>query len=287
MNKFEEPSSDSETESDSEGKTTSSSSFLATHPKFEITTKRKFEISELCEIFVHRYVKYIYLVLLSIYSFMAAWTYSTVAGSAWAVNIPFQNFGAVEKCEQDAFLHNILPHGGCLYAYYICLSLFGIIVVTLSMFDLKEQAILQVALGLLRFVTVGIIVLFCIVRLIQGGDACMEELHITNRTTPANAEMRLVVLRLDFKGWVLGIPLYTFAFVFHVGISTLTHPVKQKAYLHWLILAMFLSSLVCYMAMGVVPPLWFRASIQETCSLNWVSVVQSVCEVGHILESFH
>ena len=287
MNKCEEPISDSDSpDSDHEGKPTSS--FLlsnAAQPKFEITTKRKFEISELCEIFVHRYVKYAYLVLLSIYSFMAAWSFSTVAGSAWAVNIPFQNFGGAEKCEQDAFLHNLLPHGGCLYAYYFCLFLFAIIVVTLSMFDLKEQAMVQLVLGLLRFITVGIIVLFCIVRLIQGGDACMEELHITNRTTPVNIGMRFTVFRFDPKGWVLGIPLFTYAFLFHTGISTLTHPIKQKAYLHWLLVAMFLAALLSYAALGVVVPLWFRASIQETCTLNWVSVAV-LCGIAGLVQIF-
>lgn len=241
------------------------------HPKFEITIKRKFEISELCEIFVHKYVKYAYLIMLTIYSFLATWSYSTVAGSAWAVNIPFHHFGAAEKCQQDAFLHHALPSGGCQSAYYFCLFLFAIIVVTLSLFDLKEQAFVQITLGILRFITVAIIVIYCIVRLAEGGDACRDSLHITNSSIPINVEMKFPVVKFDPKGWVVAIPIFIYAFLFHTGISALTHPIKQKAYLNWLLVAMYVASLLSYLSLGVVVPLWFRASIQETCTLNWVS----------------
>ena len=285
LDKSEQPSSDSDTtdtDTDNDQMHSNSAFLLApssssasprapvTHPKFEITTRRKFEISELCQIFVHRYLKYAFLLLLSIQNFLTAWSFSTVAGSAWAVNIPFRNFGAIEKCEQDAFLHNALPSGGCLYAYYFCLFLFALIVVTLSMIDLKEQAFVQLVLGLMRFITVGIIIVYCIVRLAEGGDACRDELHVANDSTEINVPISFSVVRFEPRGWVLAIPIFTYAFLFHTCISALTHPIKQKAYLHWLLLAMFLAALFCYMCLGVVVPLWFRASIQETCTLNWV-----------------
>lgn len=244
------------------------------HPKFEITSKRKFEVSEMCEVFISKYVKFVYLAILSVYGFMANWTFSTVAGSAWALNIPFHHFANLEMCREDAFLHNVLPSGtGCLYAYYFSLSLFAIVVVTLSMFDLKEQAVVQLILGLLRFITVAALVLFCLVRVIQGGDACVEELGMSNLTTDShiNVGIGATVAKFDPRGWLVAIPVFTFAFLFHTGISSLTHPIKQKQYLHWLILAMFLASTVCYLSLGFMVPLWFRASIQETCTLNWVS----------------
>jgi len=77
-----------------------------THPSFEITVRRKFEVVELCEIFFNRWVKYIYLVILSVYCFLALWSFSTVAGSAWAVNIPY-SFAGVSMCEgNDTFQHS-------------------------------------------------------------------------------------------------------------------------------------------------------------------------------------
>ena len=254
-------------------------SSLSTHPRFEITVKRKFEVLELCDIFLNRYMKYVYLGSLSIYSFLACWSYGTVAGSAWASNIPF-NFGSVDKCEEDAFVHRVLPSGGCLSAYYLSLSVFGVIVITLSLLDLKEQAIVQLVMGFLRFATVATVIIYCLVRVIGGGDACEEDLDINvadlNLTSPVNVRLKSVVVNFDAKGWVVGIPVYTFALLFHTGIAALTHPIREKNRLVPLVFSMFVVSTVCYLSLGVVVPLWFRASIQETCTLNWVSLFRGV-----------
>lgn len=175
-------------------------------------------------------------------------------------------------CEQDSFAHRVLPEDGCLNAYYLSIAAFAIIVISLSILDLKEQVIVQVGLGLLRFFTIGIIVLYCIVRLIQGGDSCDNELGITNTTVHINVDMKHTVFKFDPKGWVLSIPVFAFAFLFHTGLSSLSHPIKQKGYLHWVVLTMFLSSTLCYLSLGIVVPLWFGAAIQETATLNWVSL---------------
>lgn len=243
------------------------------HPKFELTPRRKFEVAELCQIFYSKYMKYAYLVVLSLHNFLARWSFAAVAASAWAVNIPFNGLGAAEECEEDAFQHNIIPSGGCLYAYYFSLMMFAVIVVTLSLFDIKEQAFIQFILGILRFITIGAMVIYSIVRLSENdGDAC-EDLEFVNLTGPMNVEMKAAVVKFDPRGWLLGIPIFTYAFVFHTGLSSLAHPIKQKNYLHYVLFGVFIAALVSYMSLGVIVPLWFRASIQETCTLNWVSFV--------------
>lgn len=278
LDKLQKPSSESDVTDDETDRKQLTSTFLQEspspkeHPKFEITTTRKFEVAELCEIFFNKYLKYAYLVLLSLHSFLARWSFATVAGSAWAVNIPFHNFGAVEMCSEDAFLHNTIPSGGCLYAYYVSLTAFGVIVVTLSLFDIKEQAFIQFVLGVLRFVTVAALVIYCIVRLSEGGDACLDDPELKNFTAPINVGMSAIAFKFNLRGWLLAIPIFTYAFIIHTGISSLTHPIKQKKYLHWLLVAILIGSLLCYMSLGVVVPLWFRASIQETSTLNWVSL---------------
>ena len=280
-------SSDSDTaESDLDEKKMTSSGSISSrgnHPVFEITLNRKFEPVELAEIFVGKWFKYLYLLIVTIYSFLACWSYSTVAGSAWASNIPY-NFASLNVCENDAFHHQVLPHGGCLSSYYFSVFLFGLIMIFLSVLDLKEQAIVQIFLGSARFLTVGAIVIYSIVQLSRGGDACLgSPLHhnstdnltddifysLTNATryTPYSH----FVFNFEPKGWVAAIPVFTYAFIIHVGISSLSHPVKQKRYLHWMLAAMSVTALVSYMSLGVVVPLWFKASVQETITLNWVS----------------
>ena len=276
MEKSRSTASDSDT-TDSEleeRKLTSTFKMERKHPEFEITVKRKFEPVELCEIFVGRWFKYLYLLVGLIYIFLASWSFSTVAGSAWASNIPY-NFGAMELCTTDAFVHRVLPAGGCLYSYYFSVFLFGIIVIILSLLDLKEQVLVQFFLGSLRFITVGVIIIYSIVMLAKGENVCENtalELASTNVTSPINVlSIRDIVLKFDPRGWLTSIPVFTYAFLLHLGISSLTHPIKQKKHLNWLMVSMFTAALLCYMSLGVVVPLWFKATIQETVTLNWVS----------------
>ena len=258
----------------------------APHPVFEITADRKFEPVELSEKFVGRWFKYIYLAVVTIYTFLSCWSYSTVAGSAWASNIPY-NFATLTKCSDNAFHHQLLPHGGCLSAYYFSVLLFGVIVVFLSVLDLQEQVWVQMLLGSLRFLTVGAVVVYSIVKLSHGGDACADGTYGSGdgdiydnstwfyNTTAMNATRyisdRDIVVKFDLKGWVSAIPVFTYAYIIHTGISSLSHPVRQKKYLHWMLAAMSTTALVSYMSLGVVVPLWFKASVQETITLNWVS----------------
>ena len=280
------PASDSDT-TDSEmdeKKLTSNFTVNPQRPEFEITIKRKFEPVELCEIFVGKWFKYVFLVVGVIYCFMASWSFATVAGSAWASNIPY-NFGALNICEADAFQHRVLPDGGCLYSYYFSVFLFGIIVVTLSVLDLKEQALVQLFLGALRFITVGIIVIYSIVRLAESGNdsgRCPLEAVSNDTSVTRFLTIKDIVAKFDLKGWLTAIPVFTYAFLLHLGIPSLTHPVKQKKYLSWLMAAMFLAALICYMSLGVVVPLWFKANIQETVTLNWVSEGSERSVVYHV-----
>ena len=279
MEKSRRPTSDSDTTDSELDNRKLSSNFVMERqqrPEFEITLKRKFEPVELCEIFVGTWFKYIYLIVVVVYCFLSSWSFATVAGTAWATNIPY-NFGAMNICDASAFQHRVLPLGGCLYSYYFSIFLFGVIVVTLSLLDLKEQALVQFFLGSLRFITVGIIVVYCIVRLAQDGNVCEKIAHGLDPKLFTNFTMHIVsfrdiVVKFDPKGWLTAIPVFTYAFLLHLGISSLTHPVKQKKYLHWLMSAMFLSALICYMSLGVVVPLLFKATIQETVTLNWVSM---------------
>ncbi len=253
------------------------------NPKFEITLKRKFEVVELCEIFFNKWVKYLYLLILSVYCFLAGWSFSTVAGSAWAVNIPY-NFSSVVMCtDPDSFHHRFLPEDReCLNAYYFSLFIFAVIVVSLSLLDLKEQAIIQMVLGLLRFITVGAVIVYSIARISQGNDVC-----IASSDEPANGSSddhwidldnasiyityRDIVVHFDPKSWLTAIPVLTYAFIIHQGIASLTHPIRQKKYMWYLITAMFGVAALCYFTLGVVAPLWFKADVQETITLNFVS----------------
>lgn len=255
----------------------SSAEFLRPVPNYEISVDRKFEIVELSQIFVGRWFKYAYLFIFTFYSLLGNWSYASVAGSAWSSNIPY-NFGMLNMCNDSAYHNQILPHGGCLYSYYFSLFLFGVIVTVLSILDLKEQVIVQVILGSARFVTIFAIIIYSLVNLADSEDVCTPSDNTSNNKTfmPLfNASEYYsyedIVVKFDPKGWLVSVPVFLFAFMLHSGISSLTHPVRQKKYIHWMLTAMFATALISFMTLGIIVPLWFKASVQETVTLNWVS----------------
>jgi len=169
--------------------------------------------------------------------------------------------------------------------------MFAVIVIPLSLLGLKEQAIVQMSLGVLRYLTVAIIVIYCIVKLVQVGDICLplsnETLSntsaISNATidysnishTVEHLKLRDIVVKFNWEGWLTSVPVFTYAFIVHQGIPSLTHPIKQKQYFRLLIGIVFASIAFCYFSLGIIAPLWFRASVQEAVTLNWVRRILS------------
>lgn len=237
---------------------------------------RKFEPSEMCEVFVGRWLKVVYLVLLSIHTFLACLSYSTVTGSAWSVNLPL-NFGTLEQCTSNDFFHQLLPDGGCLNSYRFCLLLFALIVVPLSLLDLKEQVIVQFGLGVLRFVTLAAIILYCVVNMLQGYMVadCKDPVPTLRNTSAVwytnTSSISDILFHFDFNGWVVSIPVFVYAVALQQGIVSLTHPIKQKNWLRGLFNTLFLIVVLLYVCLGIVVAFWFRDGTNETCTLNWVS----------------
>ena len=172
----------------------------------------------------------------------------------------------------------------------LCVFFFAVVTVPLSLVDLKEQAVLQMILGLLRFVTIGGIIIYALVNIGEGGDECALDRTITNTSnltwwrnmsnSSGFADFSDIVFRFDPRGWVVSIPVFTYAFILHQGIPALTHPIREKHLLRQLMVAMFSIATISYLSLGLVVPLWFKANIQETCTLNWVSVTHThICRV--------
>ena len=255
----------------------------SSEPDYEISLHRKFEIVELSQIFVGKWFKFLYLLIFTFYSVLGNWSYASVAGTAWSSNIPY-NFGKLSICDDSSFHHHILPHGGCLYSYYFSLFLFGVFVTVLSVMDLKEQVIVQVILGCARFFTIFAILIYSLVNLADSEDVCGGAAPFENSTYTNKSDIPFIVdyntsryfsyedivVKFDPKGWLVSVPVFLFAFMLHSGISSLTHPVRQKKYIHWMLTAMFITAFLSFMTLGIIVPLWFKASVQETVTLNWV-----------------
>lgn len=255
-----------------------SSALHSAPPQYKILSTRKFEPSELCEMFVGRWFKYVYLVFLSLYTFCSCPSYAAVAGSSWAVNLPFNYSNIIECTERDFNGHLFPTLDSCRNVYWLCLLMFACIVIPISLLELKKQILVQVAVGLLRFCVIGGMVIYCLVNLFMGrvifdcANPILQPPSGNNWTNLVNSTETLqkVLTHFDWRGWVVSVPIFAFSFMLQQGIPSLTQPVRQKKYLRGYFNAVFLISGLLYMSVGVAVSLWFRGCVNETSTLNWV-----------------
>ena len=221
----------------------------------------------MCEIFVHKWLKYFYTLVISISLLSALLAYCTVAGQAWSINLPL-HFGPFNACVNNTLFNNrYAPEdGGCLASYRFCVFLFAVIVIPLSLLDLKEQSIVQIALGLARFTLIGSMVLYCIVKMIQ--DACTPDSPSQSNCTRIDTYS---LTTFDFKKWLAAIPVFLYAQSFHPSVAALSHPIKQKKQLGWFMLIVLLTTTFLYTILGTLISVWFGSTTLGTATLNWVS----------------
>lgn len=246
-------------------------------PKFEITLQRKFEFTELCRTFLGSYGEYSIAAVLVVNSILICWACATVAGSSLASNISY-NFGSLERCRDSEFHHRAIPGDGCKHSYRFSVFLYSVAVIPLCLVELSEQKYLQLILGIFRFVIVGCMGTYSIIKLFGDDDYPKSYPVDCNSTVSCDPNEVLgdfdywhEFSRFGLKGWLTSVPVLFYAQLLHAGIPKLTHPVKQKQYLRGFLLAVFTTSSVLFLFVGVTVALWFKKDTEETCTLNFVS----------------
>ena len=248
-------------------------------PKFEITLQRKFEPIELCKIFLGVYGQYCYVIALMVNSIIICWACATVAGSSLASNIPY-DFGSLERCEDSQFHHRAIPkEDGCRYSYQFSVFLYAVVVIPLCFLELTEQKYIQMLLGILRFVIIGSMSIYGIIKLLGEDDYASDyPVSCSNMTNGCDPNDLLgdydywhEITRFGWKGWVTAIPVIYYAQMMHSSIPKLTHPLKEKQYLRGFMCTLFITSGLLFLVVGVTIALWFKKDTEETCTLNFVS----------------
>ena len=254
-------------------------------PDFDLTLERKFEQTEMCEIFYNRYVKWAYLIIMSVYGFQGSWAYATVAASAWATNIPF-NTPTLQQCHQDDFNGYVPLTVECANTYRLCVFIFGVIVVILSLIDLTEQFIIQVTMGIMRFVTMVCMMIFCVVRVIEShGQPPIFSTNITSLTNvsvPDNSSNSShsshhlsfgeAFYHFDFRVWLIAIPIFVYSQLTHMGVVTLSGPMRPKKYMKQFFAFLMSSTFGIYSVLAISVAMYFQYKVNDTASLNWVSL---------------
>ena len=230
-----------------------------------ISTERKFEMTELCEIMFGKAAKIIFFIVMTIYSCL--WDTVAVVGTSWSTNIPVNTSGIAQCHERDFTMQYFPADIRCYHWYQVCVSVFGVIVVSLSLLELNEQKYIQAMFSILRFIAIFSIILFSTYIVIHNGLNSNTTLPLELKYT--NATSTQLLSRFNVKWWLVTIPVLVYAQALHQGIPALTHPVMPKKHLKAMLIATFVTAWVFYTLIGILVSFAFLSLANENAVLDW------------------
>ena len=246
-------------------------------PVYEIDNTRKFELTELCELFLGSTGKVLYILVLSLQLLVSCWLYITVAVTSWSINIPWNISASAHVCQPQEFHNVILPTRiECRTTYRFYVFCFALIIVPLSCIDFRKQKFFQVFTTMFRFMAVLLMTSHAIYYFIQ------EEVQVSkvgNFSTQFNASFvpalqvtsSKAVLIHDGTKWLLCIPVMVYAQTLHQAIPVLCHVVKKQYSYKQLFTWVFVATSLLYCVYGTTVAFVFSHKTLENSALNWVS----------------
>ena len=207
-----------------------------------IVSKRKFEITELCEIFLGNKGKLAYAVIICVYMYGTLWVFATVFAHA---------------------LSSHFPLGSPQFSYLIFLVLYGMIVVPVSCLELTEQVFIQVTLSICRIMMILTMLFTITIAFSKENQPFLEFNHVDIHHSS--------LLRADYTKLYILLPIAAYANVFHHSIPALSHPVRDKSKLTIIFIYTTLFCLCAYSLIGCIISSYFGVYIKTSSNLNWVS----------------
>ncbi|XP_065844283.1 transmembrane protein 104 homolog isoform X1 [Oscarella lobularis] len=219
-----------------------------------ISTNRKFEVGDLCRIFIHRSVGILYNLLVALAQFFALCAYGNIAASALASVIPFGHDTLFRSCDTADFRNRIHPAiGGCWNSYAICVAMFGLIVIPLSCIKLQTQVVFQNFMGLLRLAVVLTMIFWSAITPPIGDE------DLTHRSW----------IDFNFQNWLAVFPLSISSLSMQFMLPTFCQYVRDKSSLGFILKIATAIVILLDVGLGIAVAFHFQGDIAEMCTLNW------------------
>ncbi|XP_062502199.1 uncharacterized protein LOC134179347 [Corticium candelabrum] len=128
----------------------------------KVRTGRKFELDELCKLFIGKPASILCTLFILIY--LWDWSSAAISATAFATNVPVGDHGTfLSRCTDQDFLFHVHPLGTCWNTYTLSVLVLGILSLVTALTELGEMSILQTALAIFRFTTIGAMVVYSMV----------------------------------------------------------------------------------------------------------------------------
>ena len=234
---------------------------------YEISEIRKFELTEIGEILFGLPGKIFNLTVVIIFILITLWSYAAVAATAWSIFVPVHTSVLAECSQTDYTLANFPKDVHCFNLYRVCLSVFGVIVMLLSLMELEEQKYIQILFAILRYFAILSITIFSTYIIVH--NICKPFNSIPTQLNNTHSNTVHLLLRYDTKHWLATLPIVAFALNLIHGISPLSYPISPKKHLKPMLISVFTTLWCIYAIVGFTVSMAFLYLINENAVLNW------------------
>ena len=213
---------------------------------------QKYEVTELCKIFLGKQSVRVYTFLISVYMYGTLWAYATVFADSLAMRLPLTSTIGTELNS---------------YSYGMYLLLFAVIVVPSSMLELSEQVFVQVTLSICRIVMVLLMV--CTITMAVWQQAEDNSSQPFGPLTRISSPSVFKKDPFNMKKLYLLLPMAAYATIFHHSIPSISQPVKDKLQLGWIFAVTLLVCFIAYTTMAIVISNYFENETLISSNLDW------------------
>ena len=227
--------------------------------EFHVVGNQKYEVTELCKIFLGKQSVRVYTFLISVYMYGTLWAYATVFADSLAMRLPLNPTG------------NSTVVSSASYGMY--LLLFAMIVVPSSLIELSEQIYVQVTLSICR-VLMLVLMVGTITHAIwlQNEDIKNGRGNISQPFGPLTRVTTDYSIRddpLNMNKLYLLLPMAAYATIFHHSIPSISQPVKDKMQLGRIFTTTLVLCFVAYITMAIVIANYFGNETLISSNLDW------------------
>ena len=255
------------------------------HPFLRIS-RRKFEIVELAGMFMGgTAARHLYTLLVVLCLTGNVWAYANVFGLACQAHLPLPFLG-----------------GATTLTYQVYVILFGVVVLGMACFDIKEQKVVQQLMTGFRLTVMSVMVGTVLAGSATGGDGAGWQpltfhdkdnglavgaphcaLGDANGTSacPNGGYMQLThtqtwtgVQGLTLQALARMLPIAVYSQLFHVAIPVLVQPIRSKTRMVFVYSWTYMLTTAAYLALAASITLFFGAATQQSSNLNWVAYGQ-------------
>lgn len=217
-----------------------------------ISDHRKFEVNELCQIFLGKWGERLYELALFCYMTTGLWSFSTIFATSLTSKLPILG-QTCDMSETNSFSE-------CYHSYALFLIIFTCIVVPLACLDFTEQVPLQVILCACRFLVIGLMLITILAQCIKDGAVP----SYSSQTTSSNLDVYF-----NFSGFFTIFSTLIYYQNLHPSVPILSHYVREKYYLRRMFFGALITTLALYLLEAIGISLYFGSNTKSMVTLNW------------------